>query len=194
MNTVLFAGAFCPQTASNRPWISDGVTPLFLKNCLVRLCPWQSPSILRLCPCASNTRRGKNTAAFTDLHDYRHLVVGCCAKTTISAHNSRDPTAWYLPKQQPLSESFPNAIFVYFSSAHYFACRLTVWDFTFCLNNFHVTVLLSSLVQANQDFFPWIYEYSCSTLFCVCSYKHAMLQRNPCRYCIKVIQISKNCC
>ena len=194
MNTVLFAGAFSPQTASNRPWISDGETPLFLKNCLVRLCPWQSPSILRLCPCASNIRLGKDAASFTDLHDHSHLVVEFCAKATISAHNSHDRTAWYLPKQQTLSESFPKTIFVYFPSAHYCACHLTVWDVTFCLNSFNVTVLLSSLVQANQDLFFWIYDSSCSTWCCVCSYKHAMLQRNPCRYCRKVIQISKNCC
>jgi len=194
LNTVLFAGAFSPQTASNRPWIYDGVTPLFLQNCVVRLCPWQSPSILRLSPCASTTRLGKDTAAFIDLHDYRHLVVECCAKATTSDDNWSDPTAWYLPKRQHVSESFPKAIFVYFPSAHHFACHFTVWAVTFCLNSFHVTVILSSLVWENQDFFFWIYDKSCSTWFCVCSYKHTILQRNPCRYCRKVKQISKSCC
>ena len=110
LNTVLLAGAFSPEAASNRPWKSDGVTPLFLKNCVVRLCPWQSPSILRLCPCASNTRLGKDTADFTDLHNCSHLVMEFCTKTTVSAHYSRDPTACCFLKQQFLSESFPKAL------------------------------------------------------------------------------------
>jgi hypothetical protein len=153
LNTVLFAGALSPQTASNCPWIYGGVTPLSLKNCVVRLCPWQSPSILRLWPCASSTRLGKDTAAFIDLHNHRPLVVECYSKTTTSDDNSRDLTVWYLPKRQPVSESFPEAIFVYFPSAHHFTCHFTVWAVFFCLNSFHLFVLFFSLVQANQYFF-----------------------------------------
>ena len=39
MNTMLYAGAFSPQTADNR-LISDSLTPSFRKNQVFRLCPW----------------------------------------------------------------------------------------------------------------------------------------------------------
>jgi len=37
-------------------------------------------------------------------------MVERCTQTALSGDNSRDPTVFYLPKQQPLSESFPNAL------------------------------------------------------------------------------------
>jgi len=52
---------------------------------------------------------GKGTAAFTDLHEYSHLVVECYAKTTTFDDNSRDFTACFL-KQRFLSKSFPKAL------------------------------------------------------------------------------------
>jgi hypothetical protein len=78
--------------------------------------------------------------------------VECCAKATTSDDNWSHFTACFL-KQRLMPESFPKAIFVYFPSAHHFACHFTVWAVTFCLNSFHVTVILSSLVQENQDSF-----------------------------------------
>jgi hypothetical protein len=38
-----------------------------------------------------------------------HLLVEYCTKTALSDENSLDPTA-YLPKQQPMSIYFPNAL------------------------------------------------------------------------------------
>lgn len=42
-------------------------------------------------------------------HDWGHLVVECWTKTTLSYDNLCDLTACYLPRQQPLSTSFPTA-------------------------------------------------------------------------------------
>ena len=51
---------------------------------------------------------------FTVMHDRDHLTVERCAETAVSDGNSRHHTAYYLPKQQAPSKSFPNAhIIVY---------------------------------------------------------------------------------
>ena len=48
------------------------------------------------------------------MHDRDHLTVERCAETALSDGNSRHHTAYYLPKQQAPSKSFPNAhIIVY---------------------------------------------------------------------------------
>lgn len=46
---------------------------------------------------------------FTNMHDWSHLVVEWCTRTTPS-DNSHDHTACYSLKQQPLSKSFQNGL------------------------------------------------------------------------------------
>jgi hypothetical protein len=44
------------------------------------------------------------------MHDYGHVVVEWSTKTMLSNVISCNLTACYLPKQQPLSKSLPNAL------------------------------------------------------------------------------------
>jgi len=48
LNTVLRAGAVCPQTADNQRWISNGWTPISREIHVVCPCSGQSSSILRV--------------------------------------------------------------------------------------------------------------------------------------------------
>jgi len=59
----------------------------------------------------------------TDMHDHGHLAVECYTKTTMTHDNSRDLTS-SLPKQQPLSKSFPKSISDLYKSRSFYSTRI----------------------------------------------------------------------
>jgi hypothetical protein len=186
LNTVLLADAFSPKTASNRPWISDGLTPLFSGTTWSvsahdnRLLFYDSVHALRTLVLLK-TQQLSQTSTTTVIWWWNAVL-----RLLLSAHNSRDRTACYLPERNFRLFSLSTLLYL----SYYCVC-----DVICCLNNFHVTELLAGLVQANQDCFS---EFTTTILavldFVYVSYKHAVLQRNPRCYHRKVIQISKSHC
>jgi len=88
LNTVLRAGTFCPSTADIRQLISDHLAPSLHRIHAINLCQLYIPLFCDSCSCASTTRIGIDATAFhTDMQDYGHLGVECCAKSILSSTN-----------------------------------------------------------------------------------------------------------
>ena len=107
LNTVLPTGAFSPQSVDNWRWISDASMPSFLRIHLVRLC---HDNRLHFATPVHELRPldlVMTQQFFTGMTDQGHLVVECCTTTALS-----DLTTCFLPKQQLMSKSFPNALLI----------------------------------------------------------------------------------
>ena len=72
--------------------------PSCRRNRDIHLCPWLSPSIFRLLSMPFDLVIKQQF--FTGMHYYDHLVVECCAKTTLS-DESRDLAVWYCRNSSP---------------------------------------------------------------------------------------------
>jgi len=97
LNTVPHAGTFCPQTADNRRWISDGVTPSLHSNHVVHS---SRDSRLQFCNSCQCTRPlVMIQQLFTDMHDRGHWVLECWTVTELKGkHKVRPRTDREIPE------------------------------------------------------------------------------------------------